>query len=221
MIPGRVGRYRRRRALLILGLFAPVYAGALIVLAVLANPQLDPATQYLSVLGGPDARRPELFNLALAAAGVAAMGLGLGFALAVDALGGVRVAGRLAGAIFVIAGAGLLIGAAFPWPDPRHLAIQAGLLVQFAPLLLVWGLRRVEGAGRLRAFLLAAFAAQVALAAVNSGWIWAGAGVRGPDVLRVLVNEANVGWWERGYMAVIVLWIVGAAFVLERRLARI
>jgi glucan biosynthesis protein C len=33
-----------------------------------------------------------------------------------------------------------------------------------------------------------------------------------------LVNDANVGWWERGYASVLCGWVGVAAFVLERRL---
>lgn len=214
------GRWRRRRALLTLGLFAPLLAGALIAVAVLLNPQLDPATNYVSDLGGPRARHPGLFNLALAAAGLAALGLGVGFALALRALGGASWAGIGCAGLFGVAGVGLLIGAVFPWPDPRHLAIQAGLLVQLAPLLLAWGLQSVTDVQRLRRFLLAAFAAQVALAIVNSGWILERTGWVDPSWFGMLVNDSNVGWWERGYMAVIVGWISVTAVALERRLTR-
>ena len=37
-------------------------------------------------------------------------------------------------------------------------------------------------------------------------------------VLPTLVNDANVGWWERGYAIILVGWVGVAAFVLRRRL---
>jgi glucans biosynthesis protein C len=218
--PRRGGRYRRRRALLTLGFFAPLFVGALIGLASLSNPQLDPATHYVSALGGPEANRPELFNLALALAGASAFGLGAGFFLALGALGGGRAASASTAALFGVAGAGLLVGALFPWPDPRHLAIQAGLLVQLAPLTILWGLRGLTDGQALRRLLLFAFTAEVALALVNSGWMWAETGWVDPRWFRLLVNDANVGWWERGYMLVVVGWVAVAALLLERRLAR-
>jgi glucan biosynthesis protein C len=33
-----------------------------------------------------------------------------------------------------------------------------------------------------------------------------------------LVNDANVGWWERGYAIILVGWVGVAAFALQRRL---
>jgi hypothetical protein len=37
-------------------------------------------------------------------------------------------------------------------------------------------------------------------------------------VLPTLVNDANVGWWERGYAIILVGWVGVAAFALQRRL---
>jgi hypothetical protein len=37
-------------------------------------------------------------------------------------------------------------------------------------------------------------------------------------VLPHLVNDDNVGWWERGYAVILVGWVGVAAFALERRL---
>jgi hypothetical membrane protein len=213
------GRFRRRRlALLWLGFAAPLFAAALVLGAVLSNPQVDGATRYVSELGARDAANPGLFNGAMLLAGAAAAGLGVGFALAVTALGGAARAAWASAALFAIAGAGLILSGLFPWPDPRHLAVQAGLGAQLAPALLAYGLRRSAGVERLRRFLWAAFVVLLALAIVNSGWIFAA-------VLKVqpfgwLVHGANVGWWERGYMLALAGWVVVAAVWLERRLAR-
>jgi hypothetical protein len=37
-------------------------------------------------------------------------------------------------------------------------------------------------------------------------------------LLPSLVNDANVGWWERGYAIILVGWVGVAAYALERRL---
>jgi hypothetical protein len=37
-------------------------------------------------------------------------------------------------------------------------------------------------------------------------------------VLPALVNDANVGWWERAYAIVLVGWVGVAASALDRRL---
>ena len=195
-----------------------MFVGALVTAAALVNPHIEPATEYVSALGGPEARRPWLFNVALIVAGLAAAGLGVGFGLAVRALGGEAHWGWGAAGLFLIGGAGLVVGGGYPWPDPRHLAIQAGLGVQLAPLLLAIALRGVRGTARLRVFLLGAFGLLMALAVVNSGWMFAQLWGRQP--IEQLVHSGNVGWWERGYMLVFVVWTAVAAVWLERLLAR-
>ena len=210
-------RRRRRVALLALGLAAPLLAAALIIAAVASNPAVDPATQYVSELGARHATRPWLFNAALLVAGLSAAGLGAGFALAVRALGGSGGWGWAAGVLLLVAGAGLVIGAIYPWPDPRHLAIQAGLGAQIAPLLLALGVRRRPELSRLRIFLWCAFTGLLAQLVVNSGWIFAE--VWGRQPFEALVNSSNVGWWERAYMLVLAGWAIIAAVWLERRLA--
>lgn len=217
MTGGAGVQFRRRRALLALGVAAPSFAAALLVAAVLAYPTLDHAREYVSALGGAGSTRPGLFNAAVALAGVSAMVLGVGFGLTITGLGGPRGAAGLTAALFAIAGAGMVVSSLYPWPDPRHLAIQAALLIQFAPLVMIWGLRGATGLDGFRRFLWAAFALMLLLTAVNSGWMWP-AGLRGP--FRLLVHEGNVGWWERGYMLVLVGWALVAAVWLKRRLAR-
>ena len=102
---------------------------------------------------------------------------------------------------------GLVVSSIYPWPDPRHLAINLGLGIQIAPLALVWALRKIEGMGRLRVFLLAVFVVMAILTVLTKHLIFKG-----------LVNDDNVGWWERGFAIVLVGWTGVAAYVLERRL---
>ncbi|HEX5377236.1 MAG TPA: DUF998 domain-containing protein, partial [Phenylobacterium sp.] len=199
--------FRRRRALLVIGMAAPVLAFAAVLTAAMIYPGFNNATQYISDLGGPKAPHPELFNVAILLTGVGALAAGVGFGLSVIALGGGRIAAALTTLSFVLAGVGMILGSYYPWPDPRHLAINLGLGIQLAPLLLLWGLARVEGAANLRRFLVAVFVVMAVLTILTKHLVFKG-----------LVNDANVGWWERAFAIVLVGWITVAAFALERRL---
>lgn len=200
-------RFRRRRALLAVGMVAPLIAFAAVVIAAVAYPGFDHARQYLSELGGATAPRPELFNTGVLVTGVGAAIAGLGFALAVVALGGGRIPAALLVCAFTLAGVGLVQASRYPWPDERHMAINLGLGIQLAPLLLLWALWRVPGVSRLRLFLGLVFVTMAVLTVLTKHLLFRG-----------LVNDGNVGWWESGYAIVLVGWTAVAAFALERRL---
>lgn len=202
-----MSRFRRRRALLVVGMAAPILAFVGVAVAALAYPGFDNATQYISVLGGPTARHPMIFNAAITVTGVGSIAAGLGFSLAVIALGGSRIAAVLTSLSFGLAGVGMVLASYYPWPDPRHLAINLGLGIQLAPLLLLWGLGRVGGMAGLRRFLIVVFVAMAVLTVLTKHLLFKG-----------LVNDANVGWWERAFAVVLVGWTGVAAFALERRL---
>nr|WP_315052965.1 acyltransferase family protein [uncultured Brevundimonas sp.] len=199
--------YRRRRLLLWVGTAGPIAAMAIVGVAALAYPDFNNATQYLSELGGETARTPIIFNAGVFLAGLMAGIAGLGFGLAVHALTGARIAGVVVAVVFVIAGAGLSMSTLYPWPDPRHMVINLGLGIQLAPLLLLWGLSSRRDLPRLKLFLLLIFLAMLALTALTKHLLFAG-----------LVNDANVGWWERAYAIVLVGWVAIAAWALERKL---
>jgi hypothetical membrane protein len=195
------------RPLLACGMLAPLLALVATLAAMALYPGFNPARQYLSELGGASARHPLVFNLGVLAAGTMAGLAGGGFGLAILGLTGARVAAALTAAVFALAGWGLAQAAIFPWPDPRHLAINLALGIQLAPLLLLWGLRPHDGVPRLKLFLGLVFAAMGVLTVLTKHL-----------VLPHLVNDANVGWWERGYAIVLVGWVGVAAFALDRRL---
>jgi hypothetical membrane protein len=195
------------RPLLACGVAAPLLALAATLAAMAAYPGFNPARQYLSELGGASAHFPLIFNLGVLAAGIMAALAGGGFGLAMAALANARLAGLLTAAVFALAGEGLAQAAIFPWPDPRHLAINLALGIQLAPLLLLWGLRRHAGAGRLKLFLAMVFLAMGVLTVLTKHLV-------APQ----LVNDANVGWWERGYAILLVGWVGVTAFALDRRL---
>lgn len=188
----------------------PVVAFVVVLVAVLAYPGFDHAHQYLSDLGSAKAPHPQIFNLGILLAGLGAAAGGLGFGLALNALGSARLPAVVTTAAFGLAGFGLVAAGLYPSPDPRHLAINFALGIQVAPLCLVWGLVKVEGVADLRRFLIAVFAAMVLLTLITKSLIFKG-----------LVGDGNVGWWERGFAVVLVGWTGVAAWALERRLARL
>ena len=196
-----------RRALLWCGVAAPTLAFAVTFLAMAMNPGLDPARRYLSELGGKAAAAPSIFNLGVFVAGVLAALGGCGFGLALSALTQARIVATLTVLLFLLSGYGLIQAALHPWPDPRHLAINLALGVQIAPLLLLWGLRSRRDSRLLKGFLVAVFIAMIVLTVLTKHLL-----------LPNLVNDENVGLWERAYAIILVGWVGVASFALERRL---
>ncbi|MDQ0465071.1 putative membrane protein [Caulobacter ginsengisoli] len=200
-------RFRRRRLMLAVGMAAPVVAFIAVVLATLSWPDYDQSRQYLSELGGLHAPAPWLFNSMVVFAGVSAAVAGVGFALALLALDGSRWAAGVTAAAFILAGVGMVVAGLIPWPDPRHRLVNLGLFIMFAPLCLIWGLARVREMRRLRWFLALVFIAMAVLTVLTRHLVFKG-----------LVNDFNVGWWERGFALVLIGWTGVAAWALERRL---
>lgn len=202
-----MARYRRRRFLLQIGMFAPVFAFCAVAVAVMAYPGFNHARQYLSELGGAHALHPAIFNTGVIVSGIGAALGGVGFGLAMLALGGGRLPAVVTALCFILAGIGMVIASLFPWPDPRHLAINLGLGIQLAPLAMLWGFRSTPGLRPLRRFLAVVFLAMAVLTVLTKHLVFKG-----------LVNDFNVGWWERAFAFVLVGWTGVAAYVLERRL---
>ncbi|HYG27734.1 MAG TPA: acyltransferase family protein [Caulobacteraceae bacterium] len=205
--PDETPKFARRRLLLRVGILAPVFAIACVALAVATYPGFDHARQYLSELGGASARRPVIFNTGVFIAGLMAALAGIGFGLAVYGLTRARVVSVLTAAVFVAAGAGLSLSTLYPWPDPRHMVINLGLGIQLAPVLLIWGLSQRRDLGGLKWFLGVVAVLMAALTVTTKHLVFPG-----------MVHDANVGWWERAYVLVLVGWVAVAAYVLERRL---
>ena len=199
--------YRRRLALLRMGVLAPLLTLVTFLAAVAAYPGFNHATQYLSELGGATARAPAIFNVGVFVAGVMAGLTGLGFALALTALTRAWITAGLTAIAFIVAGVGLAGSTFYPWPDPRHMIISLGLGIQIAPLLLLWGLRERKDLPRLKFFLVAVFVAMAVLTLFTKHLVLPGT-----------VNDANVGLWERAYAVVLIGWAGVVALILERRL---
>ena len=213
-LPGRdlfsglaLTRYRRRRILLGIGVFAPILAFVVVGLAILAYPGFNNARQYLSELGGASSPMPMIFNWGVFLAGVMTGFAGVGFGLAVIAITRAHIAGWLTAIVFILAGTGLALSTLFPYPDPRHMYINMGLGIQVAPLLLLWGLAGSREMSRLKAFLIGVFVLMTGLTVMTYHLVLPGT-----------VNPDNVGWWERVYALVLVGWVGIAAWVLGRRL---
>lgn len=199
--------FRRRRLMLACGVAAPLLALTSTLTAMAAYPHFNPARQYLSELGGASASLPLIFNAGVFIAGVMAALAGGGFGLAIVALTRARVVGALTVSVFALAGYGLTQSAIYHWPDKRHLAINLALGIQLAPLLLLWGLWPRRDLRGLKWFLVLAFVAMAILTVLTKHLL-----------LPNLVNDDNVGWWERGYAVILVGWVGVAAYLLERRL---
>jgi glucan biosynthesis protein C len=197
---------RLRSLLLKAGAGSPLIAIGCLCLAIAAYPHFNNATQYLSELGS-GGHDPTFFNLALIVAALGGAVVGAGFALAVPALGGGRIAGFLVAVCFWAAAVGLIAGIVFVYPNPWHNLIQLGLGIQLAPFVLLIALWRVRGIRLLYGFLIAAAVVMAALTVLTKHIVW-------PD----LVNGDNVGWWERAYAIVLVGWGGVAAVLIERRL---
>ena len=202
--PDRVRRLIR--GLLAVGIAAPAIALATVLVAAGTYPGFDHARQYLSELGGATASRPAIFNIGILVAGVMTGVAGLGFGLAVVGLTRSLVSAVLVGLLFVMAGVGLFLSSLYPWPDPRHMAINLGLGIQLAPLFLLLALRKTAGFQRLRVFLTAVFAAMALLTLLTKHLLFPGT-----------VNDLNVGYWERAFALVLVGWVGVAAHMLRRR----
>ncbi len=206
-VPEGRARYHRRRRLLWIGMGAPVLALTAVLIGVATWPGFDHARQYLSELGGASAPVPLIFNGGVFLAGAMCMAAGVGFGLAIHALTEKWFVAGLTAIVFILAGIGLSASSLFPWPDPRHMAINLGLGIQLAPLLLLWGLWSHVDMKRLKLFLVVVFVAMAVLTLFTYHLVLPGT-----------VNDANVGWWERGYAIILVGWVGIAAFVLDRRL---
>ena len=202
-------RYARRRRLLIVGMAAPLLALVAVLIGVATYPGFDHARQYLSELGGASAPLPLIFNGGVFIAGLMCTAAGVGFGLAIHGLTERWIVASLTAVVFILAGIGLAVSSLYPWPDPRHMAINLGLGIQIAPLLLLWGLWSHVDLRRLKVFLFLTFVAMAILTVFTHHLVLPGT-----------VNPANVGWWERAYAIILVGWVGVAAFVLERRLRR-
>lgn len=198
---------RIARALLLVGVAAPLFALASVLIAVACYADFNHARQYLSELGGATASQPWIFNLGILIAGMMTAVTGVGFGLALILLCRSPMSAVVVGALFVAAGVGLVMSSLYPWPDPRHMAISLGLGIQLAPIFLLIALRQTLAVTRLKRFLLAVFIAMAVLTVLTKHLVFPGT-----------VNDFNVGYWERAFAIVLVGWVGVAAHLMRRAL---
>jgi glucan biosynthesis protein C len=195
------------RGLLLVGVAAPIFAFLAVLIAAVSYAGFDHARQYLSELGGETAAQPWIFNFGVMIAGVLTGVAGFGFGLAVVILTRSPVSAVLVGLLFVLAGIGLVMSSLYPWPDPRHMAINLGLGIQLAPVFLLVALRQSLELTRLKRFLGLVFVIMAVLTVLTKHLVFPGT-----------VNDFNVGYWERAFAIVLVGWVGVAAHLLRRAL---
>ena len=195
------------RGLLLVGVAAPILALVAVLIAAVSYAGFDHARQYLSELGGETAAHPWIFNFGVLTAGVMTGVAGIGFGLAVVILTRSPVSAVLVGLLFVLAGIGLVMSSLYPWPDPRHMAINLGLGIQLAPVFLLVALRQSLELTRLKRFLLGVFVLMAVLTVLTKHLVFPGT-----------VNDFNVGYWERAFAIVLVGWVGVAAHLMRRAL---
>ena len=187
---------------------APLVALGSVLVAVACYAEFNHARQYLSELGGATATQPWIFNFGVMIAGAMTAVAGAAFGLAVFSIARAPVSAVLVGLLFVAAGVGLVMSSLYPWPDPRHMAINLGLGIQLAPVFLVIALRQALELTRFRHFLIGVFVLMAVLTVLTKHLVFPGT-----------VNDFNVGYWERAFAIVLVGWVGVAAHLLRRRLA--
>jgi hypothetical membrane protein len=191
----------KTRALLLAGVAVPVlYFGSLLLSAAL-TPGYSHVSQYASELGQAEAPAAGLFNGGIFLTGVAAIFGSAGLWLAARGEGGGRIWSSIAALAVALFGVGLLFGALFPMPDPRHGGFGLGMGVHLAPLALALALRPLPDWRRLVGYLSAT-------AILMAAFLLPMMGVGG------LVTRGNVGAFQRLYALTIFVWIGVASWAL-------
>ncbi len=193
-----------RRNLLILGLAVPaLYFGAVVLGGSLYS-DYSHLSQYASELGMAGQASAPLFNGGIFLAGVAAIGVGMPLFRALSTEGGRRGWSGVAAVMTALFGVGLVIGALFPMPDPRHGAFGLGMTVHLAPLAVAVALWRAPGR---RSLCLALIGVAIGMAIMLAVMF----GVGG------FVTRANVGGFQRVYALLLFGWIGLASWSLRSR----
>lgn len=192
------------RGLLGAGVATPfLYFGTLAIGAWL-TPDYSHVNRYASELGMADAPAASLFNGGILLTAVATIAASLGLYRATARVGSTGLWLALATLALGLFGVGLVFGALFPMPDPRHGGLGLGMAVQAAPLFLALALRGEADLVSLKRFLLVATAVSLGLFLIMMG-------------VGSLVTRANVGVFQRVYALSLFGWVAAASFVLLRR----
>jgi hypothetical protein len=190
-----------------LAIAVPILYFGTMLAAAATWPGYSHATRYVSELGGPEAPVPALFNVGIMIMGVVCTISAFGVFGVVRALGGRRVMGTIASVCIGLFGVAMVMGGAFPMPNPLHGAFGLGLAAVFAPLFLGLAFAGRPGFRGFATFLFVSFAFVLFTMTVMMG-----AGQ--------LVTRANVGLWQRTNALAMFPWLGVAGFILARRLDR-
>ena len=196
------------RALLWSAVAVPFLYFGTVFVAALFFPGYSHVTQYASELGSAKAPHPQIFNVGAGLTALASLAAGLGFARGVEGLGGSRVLGWLAGVSLALFGVGLLFGALFPMPDPRHGGWGLGMAIHLTPFFLAGALWKVPAARGLSLFLLVSGIAMALLLAIMMG-------------VGAIVKRSNVGLFQRAYALTLFPWVGLAGYAVLVMLGRI
>ena len=144
---------RRTQLLLVAGTVVPLLYFGTIALAGALAPGYSHLSQYASELGQADSPVARLFNGGILLTAIATLLGASGLYLSTIALGARRRWSVLTGVSLALFGIGLVFGALFPMPDPRHGGFGLGMSIHVAPLLLAAALRPVPELRSLRRYL--------------------------------------------------------------------
>jgi hypothetical protein len=167
-------------------------------------PGYSHVTRYASELGAAGAPYPWLFNYSVVAMGAAAICGAAGLGGALRDLSGRGLWSALAGIALALWGVAMVMGGAFPIPDPRHGGYGLGLAAPFVPLFTFLALRPVPGAGAMRLFLAVILVGSAVLMSIMMG-------------IGGFVTHANVGIWQRANSGLGIPWLAVAGLWLLAR----
>lgn len=196
------------RSTLLWGLIlAPLFYYVALIGGSLLWPGYSHITQYASELGSSASPNPMFFNGNVILCGLSAVIGGFGLTHVLTQLSGSKGWPIAAGISISLWGLAIVIAGLYPMPDDRHGAYGLAIVGQFTPLFAWLALRKVEGFGGLKTFLVIIFVASSALFAIMMG-------VGG------LVTRANVGIWQRINTAIGIPYLAVLGWVLLQHAKR-
>jgi hypothetical membrane protein len=196
------------RSTLLWGLIlAPLFYYVALIGGSLLWPGYSHVTQYASELGSSASPHPMFFNGNVILCGLAAVIGGFGLSHGLTQLSGSRNWAIAAGISISLWGVAIMIAGLYPMPDDRHGAYGLAIIGQFTPLFAWLALRKVEGRGGLKAFLIIIFVASFALFAIMMG-------------IGGMVTRANVGIWQRVNTAIGIPYLAVLGWVLLQQVKR-
>lgn len=185
-------------------ILAPVFYYVALIGGSLLWPGYSHVTQYASELGSAASPNPVFFNGNIILCGLSALIGGFGLTHVLTQLSGSRSWAIAAGISISLWGLAIVVAGLYPMPDDRHGAYGLAIIGQFTPLFAWLALRKVEGLGGLKTFLLVIFVASFALFAIMMG-------------VGALVTRANVGIWQRVNTAIGIPYLAVLGWVLLQR----